>query len=160
MTLAKRVTHKILGLLTVALRLGLGALLLWAGLPKIRRPYDFVSSIYGYELTGPKLGMFAAMVLPWLEVIVGIALVGAVFVSGALLAAIVLTAMFTFAHASALYRGLDIACGCFSTPDPELISYATLLRAVLLLTASVSAYVLWLISRGRESEERALTATE
>ena len=34
-------------------RLGLGCLFLWSGLPKIRQPYDFLASVYNYELVGP-----------------------------------------------------------------------------------------------------------
>ena len=45
-------------------RLGIGCMFLWSSLPKIRQPYDFLSSVYSYELVGPKLGMFVAMTLP------------------------------------------------------------------------------------------------
>lgn len=124
----------------LVVRLGLGCLLIWSSLPKIRQPYDFLSSVYNYELAGPKLGMLAAMTLPWVELLVGVCLVGGVFVGGALLVTVGMGAMFTFVLASALYRGLDIRCGCFSTSRSDSISYATLIRACVILLLSILAY--------------------
>jgi len=121
-------------------RLGLGCLFLWSSLPKIRQPYDFLSSVYNYELVGPKLGMLTAMTLPWLELLVGICLVGGIFVSGALLVSVGMAAMFTFVLTSALYRGLQISCGCFGT-NAEIIGYSTLIRALVILLFSIAAYI-------------------
>ena len=123
--------------LIFAVRLGLGCLLIWSSLPKIRQPYDFLGSVYEYELVGAKLGMLVAMTLPWLELILGISLVAGLFVGGALLATSVLMAVFTFAQASVLWRGLAISCACFSTSGPGLISYATVIRTGLLLITAV-----------------------
>lgn len=133
--------NKLLCGLTLAMRLGLGCLFLWSSLPKIHQPYDFLSNVYEYELVGPKLGMLSAMVVPWLELILGICLIGGIFIGGATMIAIGLMAFFTFAHASVLYRGLDISCGCFSTSGSDLISYGSLLRNCFLLIACILAYL-------------------
>jgi uncharacterized membrane protein YphA (DoxX/SURF4 family) len=125
----------------VAVRLGLGCLFLYSSLPKIRHPYDFLSSVYNYELVGPKVGVLAAMVLPWLELLVGICLVGGIFVSGALLVSMAMAGMFTFVITSALYRGLNISCGCFSASSTEQIGYATLIRACVILLFSMFVYI-------------------
>jgi len=132
---------------TLVVRVGLGCLFLWSSLPKIRQPYDFLSSVYNYELVGPKLGMLTAMALPWLELLVGICLVGGIFVSGALLASVGMAAMFTFVLASALYRGLEISCGCFSASAAGIISYSTLIRACMILLFSIAAYICVVILR-------------
>jgi len=125
----------------LVVRLGLGCLLLWSSLPKIRQPYDFLSGVYNYELVGPKLGVLVAMTLPWAELLVGICLVGGIFVSGALLVSIGMAAMFAFVLASALYRGLEISCGCFSASGGGVIGYSTLIRACAILLASIAAYI-------------------
>ena len=138
---------------TVVVRLGLGCLFLYSGLPKIRQPYDFLSSVYNYELVGPKFGILVAMVLPWLELLVGICLVGGIFVSGALLVSMVMGAMFAFAIASALYRGLNISCGCFSTSSAEQIGYTTLMRACGILLLSIAAYVVGVFLRLQSAEK-------
>ncbi len=130
---------------TVVVRMALGCMFLWSALPKIRQPYDFLSSVYGFELVGPKLGMVVAMTLPWMELLVGICLVGGIFVSGALLVSAGMAAMFAFVLASALYRDLDISCGCFSTSTGGKISYITLIRAVVILLASLGAYLVTIL---------------
>jgi len=127
--------------LIFVVRLGIGCIFLWSSLPKIRQPYDFLSSVYNYELVGPKLGVLVAMTLPWLELLVGVCLVGGIFVSGALLASIGMSAMFTFVIASALYRGLEISCGCFSTSEIGVISYTTLIRTFMILLFSIAVYI-------------------
>jgi putative oxidoreductase len=146
MKVDRRIRKRLLHGFTLVVRLGLGCLFLWSSLPKIRQPYDFLSSVYNYELAGPKLGMLTAMTLPWLELLVGICLVGGIFVTGALLASIGMAAMFTFVLASALYRGLDISCGCFGD-SAEVISYSTLIRACLILLFSTAAYIGMVILR-------------
>jgi putative oxidoreductase len=121
-------------------RVAIGCMFLYSSLPKIRQPYDFLSSVYSYELVGPKLGMFIAMTLPWLEILVGICLIGDIFVGGALLASIVMVAMFTFVLASALYNGLQITCGCFGASSTEIIGYSTLIRSSIILLSGIAAY--------------------
>jgi uncharacterized membrane protein YphA (DoxX/SURF4 family) len=123
------------------MRLVLGCMFLYSGLPKIRQPYDFLSSVYNYELVGPKLGLLVVMVLPWAELLVGICLVGGIFVSGALLVSIAMGAIFSFAVASALHRGLNISCGCFSASSAEQIGYMTLIRALVIMLISAAAYL-------------------
>jgi uncharacterized membrane protein YphA (DoxX/SURF4 family) len=136
---------------TLVVRLVLGCMFLYSSLPKIRQPYDFLSSVYNYELVGPKLGVLVAMVLPWAELLVGICLIGGIFVSGALLVSIAMGAMFSFAIASALYRALNISCGCFSTSNTEQIGYLTLIRACMIVLLSIAAYISVIILRPHSS---------
>ena len=114
---------------------------IWSSLPKMRQPYDFLSSVYSYELVGPKLGMFIAMTLPWLELLVGICLIGGIFISGALLASIMMAAMFSYVLGSALHKGLEITCGCFGAGSTDIVNYTTLIRAIVILLASLAAYL-------------------
>ena len=130
-------------------RLGIGCMFIWSSLPKISQPYDFLSSVYSYELVGPRPGMFVAMTLPWLELLVGICLIGGIFIGGALLVSIGMAAMFTFVLGSALHHGLEITCGCFGASATEIIGYSTLIRAGLILLASVAAYTSIFILQSR-----------
>ena len=131
------------GLATV-IPLGLGCLLVWSSLPKIRFPYEFLSSVYEYELLGPKLGMLTAMILPWVELLLGLCLIAGVFVSGAMLTCAGIMTMFVYVVASALNRGLTITCGCFGAYSKEFITYWTLTRTLLLLALSIVGYILLL----------------
>ena len=86
------------------------------------------------------MGVLVAMVLPWAELFAGVCLVGGVFVGGALLASMGVGVLFMFVLGSALYRHLDISCGCFSNPGAGKISYLTLIRAVVITVVSAAAY--------------------
>jgi putative oxidoreductase len=129
-----------LSALVLIARLGLGFLFIVSSIPKIRQPYTFLGSVYGYELVGAKVGVLVAMVLPWVELFTGVCLVGGVFVGGALLASLGMGVLFTFVLASASWRQLDISCGCFSSSAAGKISYLTLIRAVVITLLSAGAY--------------------
>ncbi|MHC4742977.1 MAG: MauE/DoxX family redox-associated membrane protein [Planctomycetota bacterium] len=124
-------------------RLALGYLFLTSSLPKMRQPYDFLGDVYAYEILGPKMGLLVAMMVPWAELVVGICLLGSVFVGGALLVSAGMGAMFTFALCWAIYQDLDISCGCFGAGTSQ-IGYKTLIRATLVTILSVCAY-LWTV---------------
>jgi len=134
----------------LVVRLGLGFMFIVSSLPKIQRPYPFLGSVYGYEMVGPKMGVLVAMVLPWVELFAGVCLVGGVFVGGALLASMGMGVLFTFVLGSALYRHLDISCGCFSTSSAGKISYVTLIRAIVITLVSAGAYASTILRAPRQ----------
>lgn len=105
---------------TVVLRCGLGLVFIFTAIPKLQQPYDFLSAVYNYELVGPIAGLWVALVVPWIELVVGISLCVGVMQCGSLLIAMLLLALFTFVRASAVYEGLPISCGC-STRRAEII---------------------------------------
>ncbi|MCX5645397.1 MAG: hypothetical protein NTZ17_12090 [Phycisphaerae bacterium] len=131
--------ERLLSAFVLAVRLGLGFMFIVSSVPKIRQPYMLLGSVYGYELVGPKMGVLVAMVLPWAELFAGVCLVGGIFVGGALLASLGMGVLFTFVLGSALWRQLDISCGCFSSSAGK-ISYLTLIRAIVITVLSASAY--------------------
>jgi uncharacterized membrane protein YphA (DoxX/SURF4 family) len=144
--------ERALAAFVLVVRLGLGFMFIMSSLPKIRQPYAFLGSVYGYEIIGPKLGVLVAMVLPWVELFAGICLVGGVFVGGALLVSMGMGAMFTFVLASALWRHLDISCGCFSSSAAGKISYATLIRAIVIMVVSAAAYISVILMQPKQWE--------
>lgn len=145
---------KIINCLTFMFRLSLGCLFIYSGIPKIRQPYDFLHSVYNYEIVGPKLGLLVSMALPWMELLVGICLIGGVFVSGALLISIGMGAMFSYVIGSALYRELNISCGCFDAASTEQIGYATLIRACVILMLSLATYMITIINRSHDTIQK------
>lgn len=52
-----------------------------------------------------------------------------------------LSAILSFAVSSALHRGLNISCGCFSASSTEQIGYVTLIRALVIMLISAVAYL-------------------
>ena len=98
------------------------------------------------------------MVLPWVELFTGVCLVGGVFVGGALLASMGMGVLFMFVLGSALYRHLDISCGCFSNPGAGKISYLTLIRAIVITLVSAAAYAGTILLAPKQSQPAVIEA--
>jgi uncharacterized membrane protein YphA (DoxX/SURF4 family) len=104
-----------------ALRWMLGAVLVWASLSKIGNLIEFHSDLMAYKLPIPSaLLRFAAIVLPWLELLCGILMIAGTARRAAVLWAVVLFAVFVLVTGQAWARGLDISCGCFKLDPPAL----------------------------------------
>ncbi|MGH7176305.1 MAG: MauE/DoxX family redox-associated membrane protein [Tepidisphaeraceae bacterium] len=114
-----------------ALRLALGALLVYGGGTKILSSYQFLDAVYSYELTGIRTGAIIAAWLPWLELLTGALLLVGPLRAGAALGAVLLGGVFVGAQSTALYRGIATPCGCFGSH--EVVDAGTLLRAVAVL---------------------------
>lgn len=96
------------------LRWLLGILFLWAAVSKLANPTEFLASIYAYRLPIPKpVLQFVAVVLPWVELLCGLLLIGKVWTESALACATGLMILFVLATGQAWVRQLDISCGCF-----------------------------------------------
>ena len=104
--------------LIVGIRLILGMVFIVASADKIADPNAFATSVTNYKVVGQDFALVVATVLPWMELISGLFLLLGVFRRGAGLLMTVLMAAFTTLIASAILRGLDISCGCF-TQDPS-----------------------------------------
>ena len=128
-------------LVSIVIRLALGCLFVWSSLPKLFLPHNFLGDVYAYRMVGPVLGMFISLILPWFELLTGICLLGGLLVSGALLSCIGMAVMFLAAVSMALYQGLNISCGCFGASSAVPIGYSTLVRIIIILIASVFAYI-------------------
>jgi len=114
------------------LRVALGALLIVAGLLKLRDPTAFATEIANYQLLPTGAAMLAA-VLPAIEVVIGLSLIALsrAWRRGAAAAALALFVTFTGAVASAYFRRINIDCGCFGTGGGP-ISALTLVRNLTL----------------------------
>ncbi|HEX3696858.1 MAG TPA: MauE/DoxX family redox-associated membrane protein [Polyangia bacterium] len=125
-------------LLLAVLRLALAAVLIVAGVLKLRDPTAFATEIANYQLL-PALAPYLAAALPATEVLVGMALLvfPSVWRRSAALAAAAQFAMFLLAVGSAYLRGINIECGCFGTGGGP-ITALTLLRNLLLMAAALA----------------------
>jgi hypothetical protein len=99
----------------------LGAIFLYAAVPKIREPREFARIVYHYRLVGPSRTLSPALAnvfsvtLPWIEAAVGLALVVGVWRREAALLTAALLVMFLAGVGWALAHGIDVEnCGCFS----------------------------------------------
>jgi uncharacterized membrane protein YphA (DoxX/SURF4 family) len=102
-------------LLSFLFRLFLGGIFVYAGIVKIVDPHGFALALYNYKLLPGWMVNPVAIILPWVEVITGGSLLLGFWVQGGGLIVFGLLWMFACALGINLARGLDIACGCFST---------------------------------------------
>jgi putative oxidoreductase len=117
----------------VLVRVALGTLFVFAGAIKVYDPGAFAIEIQRYQLIPWIPGALASVYLPWVEILVGVLLVLKRFERGALLLITCLLFVFTFALASATFRGLGIDCGCFGKALAATGTIFPLVRNVLLL---------------------------
>lgn len=106
---------KVHSLLTLLARLILGAVFVYASIDKILHPESFAKAVYNYQILPHLLINGTAIVLPWLELILGVFLIAGLFREGSVALVTLLLLVFLGAMAFSLARGLDIDCGCFGS---------------------------------------------
>ncbi|MBN1213727.1 MAG: DoxX family membrane protein [candidate division Zixibacteria bacterium] len=99
--------------LTMISRLFIGVVLIYASFYKVIDPGSFARSIWFYHMVPGDLINLMALILPWLELLCGLALIFGVCYRGAVVWANVMTIIFIIALYSTIYRGLSVDCGCF-----------------------------------------------
>jgi cobalt-zinc-cadmium efflux system protein len=97
------------------IRLVLGVVFIIASADKIYNPGPFAQAIYNYQILPDVLINLMAIILPWLELFLGIFLIVGFWLPGAVTLANGLLIVFFGALVFNVARGLDVHCGCFST---------------------------------------------
>lgn len=113
-------------------RIGVGVIFIITSIWKLQYPFDFLQTIYNYELLGTTACIALAYTIPWLELVIGLCLVANYFEFGSTIIAIGLLFCFAAAQGIALSQGAKIPCGC-SAPDSDLLSLSDLVRTISLL---------------------------
>ena len=105
--------------LTIRVQFVLAAVFVVAGFGKIADPPGFAHEIHNYALV-PGVAINAmALVLPWIEIVCGLALfVGIARRSAARILGVLLV-VFILALSINLIRGRPVDCGCFGTSKVE-----------------------------------------
>lgn len=101
--------------LRALLRIVLGLVFVVASLDKTLNPAAFASIVFNYSILPDHLVNVAALLLPWLELLVGLCLIFDMMTLGASGIAFGLMCVFIAALGINALRGIDVACGCFST---------------------------------------------
>lgn len=128
-------------------RLLLGVVFIYAGTQKIIDPQGFAQAVYNYQILPDELINFAALTLPWLELLVGLCLFSGIWLPGSSIISSGLFMIFIGALTYNHMRGLDISCGCFSTdPANDPADLWTVLRDIFFLALSlyVTIYIFFL----------------
>lgn len=139
--------------LQVRVQIALGLFFVAAALPKLVDPPSFAHMIYNYRLVPGAFVNLMALVIPWLELLAGLALILGIWVrtSAGLVGALLL--VFIAAISLNLARGNAIDCGCFDvaqvnrTVDERLAEMRLdILRDLGMLL--MVAQILWAKGRG------------
>ncbi len=131
-------------MLTLSTRFILGGVFVYASFDKILHPAAFAEAVYNYQILPDKFINLTAIVLPSLELVLGIFLIINVWIPGTVVMCNLLLITFIGALLFNMARGLNINCGCFSTTAVESsMNVLTVLRDTFFLTMAV--YLLYAI---------------
>jgi putative oxidoreductase len=100
---------------TLAARLLIGALFVYASIHKILDPLDFAVSIRNYMIVPPSWSNILALTLPWIEIGAGGSLIFGIQTRPSALVTTGMLGVFLGALIYAYAIGLNIDCGCFSS---------------------------------------------
>jgi len=112
--------------LTIRVQIALGIIFIVAAVEKIADPPGFAHMIYNYRILPGGLINISALIMPWVELLCGLALVLGVWTRAARTIVALMLLMFIAAISINLLRGHAIDCGCFDvsaagkTPEEQI----------------------------------------
>ncbi len=128
-------------ILLLASRILLGVVFIFAAVGKIANPGGFAEDIDNYRMLPYILVVIMAVVLPWTEAVCGVLIISGKWLKGSSFLLILLNIMFIIAVSSAVIRGLDIECGCFSLASSvPRVGLVRLLEDFFLLALSIFVF--------------------
>lgn len=121
----------------LVLRVGIGAVFLAAGGLKVGHAAQFAQEIAAFRLVPQPLIAPMALLLPFLEIVLGGYLVAGLFTRTSAWIAAAVFALFDAAIASAVVRGMTLNCGCFGPNDASVTTWGEVARDAILIVIAV-----------------------
>ena len=119
--------------------IAIGLVFVIAGLAKIGDTGAFAAQVHNFRLTPIVFENLVAMILPWVELVAGTALIlGARSRAAAWICAAMMI-VFTIAIGQAAARGLDFECGCFGKGDSSTVGLSKLAENIGLTVVALVA---------------------
>ena len=125
--------------LIVFIRVLLGVIFIYASYDKVLDPGKFARDIANYHIIPFGLENLIAIILPWLELFIGIGLIAGLMVDGASMISGGLMTIFILFILQATLRGFNIECGC-GLKEGEMVGWNKILENLVFLGAS---YLVW-----------------
>ena len=129
--------------LDLVARLILGATFIYASYHKILAPAEFAKLIYGYDLFPPATINLIAIIIPFVELITGTALIIGIYSQSAVLTINAMLAFFILIISINLIRGHEFDCGCFSVQSDQIADSPSLMLGRNLMLLVLGIYILW-----------------
>ena len=133
------IMNKIHPVLILMIRFLLGLIFVYASYDKILDPEKFARDISNYHVVPFGLENTIAIILPWLELIIGLGIIigvcinASVFITGGLLI------VFIILITQAILRGFNIDCGC-GLKEGEVVGWSKIIENFLFLGACYIVY--------------------
>jgi hypothetical protein len=135
-------------ILEILIRVGIGGMFIFASIFKIADPKGFAILIAQYQFLPHSLVNLWALILPWIEIGFGFAIILTPFLKECTLVILALFASFIIALVWALALDLGITCGCFQIDGAQskTEAWTALIRDLVLLLPTT-----WLLTRRNKS---------
>jgi putative oxidoreductase len=135
-------TRRLLEGLALPVRVYLGGVFIFASLYKIQEPYEFALSVATYQISPLSLINIFAIILPWLELLVGIAIIIGFWTRESAFLILGMMVLFVSALAYALAQGHEMTCGCFASQEAvDQIGMDTLIRDLFWIALAVYVFL-------------------
>ena len=121
------IMNKIYPVFIYTMRLVLGIVFIYASYDKILDPSKFARDISNYHFVPFGLENTVAIILPWLELFIGIGIILGIYIDGNTLLSAFLLLLFNFLIFQAMVRGFNIECGC-GLKEGELVGWRKLIE--------------------------------
>lgn len=105
--------EQVLDLIGLLARLFLGGVLIYAGAVKVGKPLTSERAVQAFEIFPMELAGWIGLVLPFVEIVLGVLLVLGLFTRPVAIISTLLMVAFIIGISQAWARGLTIDCGCF-----------------------------------------------
>jgi len=121
-------------------RMIIGAVFIWASYDKIIDPEKFSREISNYHIVPFGLENTIAIILPWIELIIGIGLIVGFYIDANTLITGCLIIIFNILIFQAMVRGFNIECGC-GLKEGQMVGYGKLFENFLLLLGCIFIFI-------------------
>lgn len=127
-------------ILILIIRIFIGILFIFYGISKVADPSHFANEIGNYNMLPDLVIQLMALIIPWIELIVGMLLIFGINQNENGLIATGLLIIFTLAVAIAFSRGLDISCGCSGSDAGQKVGWLKIFENIglIILTLALS----------------------
>ena len=127
--------NKIHPILIFIMRLLVGLVFIIASYDKIIATAQFARDISNYHIIPFGLENLIAIILPWIELFLGLGIVIGIFIDGSSFLSGTLLVLFILLIFQAMLRGFNIECGC-GLKEGEMVGWSKIIENIILLGAS------------------------
>ena len=127
--------NKIHPIFILIIRVILGCIFIYGSYDKILDPGKFARDIANYHIIPLGFENSIAIILPWLELLIGLGLIAGIMVDGSAVISGGLLMIFIVLILQAILRGFNIECGC-GLKEGEMVGWSKILENIVFLGAS------------------------